>query len=278
MWTTCWPTPSPTCARTSAAARAAAADAKAARKDPSHKVLRWLDRGNVAVVAFYARGASDDKAVRGVLKRLNRRGGAVRVFAADIAQVGDYEAITRGVSVLQAPTTLVISPDRRARKLVGYLDRAEVQQRVDDVLADAKPKLSPKLRRKLRKQAREVCGKEEAAKACLAHLAKVNTICATAVNQAFSLGINAGLAGQDKTTLLATLLEHSARFTERVAQVRPPAAQAAEHAFLVASMRKELAALKAAGPDPAAVTARKPDAAAEARARKAGYGACTSRA
>jgi hypothetical protein len=265
-------------AATSAAARAAAADAAAARKDPSSKVLRWLDRGNVAVVTFYAREAADDKAVRRVLKRLDRRRGNVRVFAADIAKVGSYEAITRGVSVLQAPTTLVISPDRRARKIVGYLDRAEVQQRVDDVLADAEGDLDPAVHRKLRRQAREVCGKGKAAKACRAHLAEVNSICAAGVADALSLGIGAASAGQDKATLLATLLERAAGMTDRVAQARPPAAQAAEHAFLVASMRKELAAMRAAGPDPAAVAAMKPDAVAEARARKAGYGACTSRA
>jgi hypothetical protein len=265
-------------AATSAAARAAAADAAAARKDPSSKVLRWLDRGNVAVVTFYAREAADDKAVRRVLKRLDRRRGNVRVFAADIAKVGSYEAITRGVSVLQAPTTLVISPDRRARKIVGYLDRAEVQQRVDDVLADAEGDLDPAVHRKLRRQAREVCGKGKAAKACRAHLAEVNSICAAGVADALSLGIGAASAGQDKATLLVTLLERAAGMTDRVAQARPPAAQAAEHAFLVASMRKELAAMRAAGPDPAAVAAMKPDAVAEARARKAGYGACTSRA
>jgi len=256
---------------------AAAAEAAAARKDPSRKILRWLDRGKVAVVTFYARGAADDKAVRRTLKRLNRRGGAVRVFAADIAKVGDYEAITRGVPVLQAPTTLVISPDRRARKLVGYFDRAEVQQRVDDVLAASDVKLSPAARRALRKQARRVCGTSKAARACTAHLAKVNKICATATARALSLGIAAASAGQDKATLLATLLEHVTEVTEDVAAARPPGAQRAEHAFLVASMRKELAAMKAAGPDPAAVAALdRPAPALDARVRKAGYGSCAS--
>ncbi len=259
------------------ASPAARAEAAAARKDPSRKILRWLDRGKVAVVTFYARGAADDKAVRRTLKNLNRHRGNVRVFAADIAQVGSYEAITRGVAVLQAPTTLVIGPDRRARKLVGYLDRAEVQQRVDDVLAASDAKLSSSARRALRKQTRRVCGTGKGAKPCRAHLAKVNRICASATTRALALGIGAARAGQDKATLLVTLLQHVTTFTADVAAARPPAAQAEEHAFLVASMRKELAAMKAAGPDPAAVAALdRPDPAVDARVRKAGYVSCAT--
>jgi hypothetical protein len=245
-------------------------------KDPSRKVLRWLDRGNVAVVTFYSPAAADDRAVRRTLKGLNRHGGKVRVFAADIAEVGSYEAITRGVAVLQAPTTLVIAPDRRARKLVGYLDRAEVQQRVDDVLAASEVELSPSARDALRKQARRACGTGTTARACRVHLAKVNRICASATADAVAMGIGAARAGQDKATLLATLLAHAAELTDDVAAARPPAAQAREHAFLVASMRKDLAAMKAAGPDPAAVAAFEPDPAAEARVRRAGYGGCAS--
>jgi hypothetical protein len=90
------------------------------------------------------------------------------------------------------------------------------------------------------------------------------------------MGIGAARAGQDKATLLAALLDHAAELTDDVAAARPPSAQAGEHAFLVASMRKDLAAMKAAGPDPAAVAALEPDPAVEARVRKAGYGSCAS--
>jgi hypothetical protein len=222
-------------AGSSPAARAAAADAEAARKDPSRKVLRWLARGNVAVVVFSSRQAADDKAVRRVLKGLDRRGGRVRVFLADIAAVGSYEAITRGISVLQAPTTLVISPDKRARALVGYVDRAEVQQLVDDVLGAADVELGAGVRKQLSKAARRLCG--AGAQACRAHLTTVNDACAS------------GRASANLTGMI-----------EQVAAAKPPAALASAHGLLLVALRAELAGTPTPDAEPAL--------------RKAGYAAC----
>jgi hypothetical protein len=49
-----------------------------------------------------------------------------------IEDVGDYNALTSGVQVLQAPTILVIGPDHKARTVVGYTEVKEIDQAVYD--------------------------------------------------------------------------------------------------------------------------------------------------
>ena len=57
------------------------------------------------------------------------------MHVAPVERVGEYERITRGVTVSQSPTTLVIGPDRRARAIAGLTERTEVAQAVGDALA-----------------------------------------------------------------------------------------------------------------------------------------------
>jgi hypothetical protein len=230
----------PAGASSTPAVRAAAADAEAARRDPSRKVLRWLDRGNVAVVVFSSPRAAEDKAVRRALKGLDRRGGKLRIFLADIADVGSYEAITRGVAVLQAPTTLIISPDRRARVLVGYVSRPEVQQVADDAIDAADVDLPAAVRTQARRAALRLCAAGAEAKTCRTHLTAVNKACA------------AGRASADLTQAV-----------ELVADATPPAPLAAAHGVLVAALRSELGGTPV---DPAATT----------KIRSAGYAACAA--
>jgi len=101
--------------------------------DPSASILAGLDRGDAAVVLFSGPRASDDRAVRRAVAAVARRKGKVTVHTVPIAQVGAYEAITRGVSVLQAPTILVIGSERTARTIVGFTTTAEIDQLVADV-------------------------------------------------------------------------------------------------------------------------------------------------
>jgi hypothetical protein len=115
------------------ASAAAKARAVAPAGDPSARVLGSLGTGRVAVVLFYNPLGSDDAAVRRAVDSVDRRGGRVGVYSAPISKVGDYEAITQGVQVLQAPTVLVIGHDRKARKLVGLTDAKEIDQLVSDV-------------------------------------------------------------------------------------------------------------------------------------------------
>lgn len=112
--------------------------------DPSRPILDAVGDGKVAVVLFYENDGADDRAIRRSLKVLPRREGRVAVFSAPIADVGRYAAITRGVSVLSAPTVLVIGADRVASAITGYTEVGEINQLVGDALkrtisADAAP-------------------------------------------------------------------------------------------------------------------------------------------
>lgn len=112
--------------------------------DPSRPILDAVGSGKVAVVLFYEAGGADDRAVRRSLQDLPRRGGRVAVFSARIGDVGRYAAITRGVSVLSAPTVLVIDADRVASSITGFTEVGEIDQLVGDALkrtvaADAAP-------------------------------------------------------------------------------------------------------------------------------------------
>lgn len=122
----------------SAAAKPAAAAAKAAAPrtagaDRSDDVLAALGQGKVAVLLFSDAKAADDAHVRAVLRRIDRHGGKVAVFSAGLDEVGRYSAITRGVEILQGPTVVVVGRNRAARTIVGFTDRGELQQLIDDV-------------------------------------------------------------------------------------------------------------------------------------------------
>jgi hypothetical protein len=101
--------------------------------DPSRPILAELDRGHTAVVLFVGRTAKDDTAVRRAVKAIDRHHGKVDVHVLPLSRVGRYEAITRGVTVRQSPTVLVISKQRAARTIVGFTTVAELDQLVSDV-------------------------------------------------------------------------------------------------------------------------------------------------
>lgn len=121
------PNPAPT------ATAAAKPAVPATSQDPSDAILAAVDRGHTAVVLFAGPKASDDRAVRRAAQGIDRRGGKVDLHVVSIRRVGAYEAITRGVQVLQAPTILVIGSRRTARTLVGYTTTSEIDQLVADV-------------------------------------------------------------------------------------------------------------------------------------------------
>lgn len=121
-------------AATPAPAAPAATPARpAASGDPSAPILAAIGRGHTEVVLFAGTKASDDRAVRAAVGRIGRHGGKVDVHIVPISQVGKYEAITRGVTVQQAPTVLVIGRKKAARTLVGFTTTAELNQLVGDV-------------------------------------------------------------------------------------------------------------------------------------------------
>ena len=50
-----------------------------------------------------------------------------------VADVGRYEAITRGAQVLESPTVLVIGAGGKARAITGYTQAKEIDQAVSDI-------------------------------------------------------------------------------------------------------------------------------------------------
>jgi hypothetical protein len=127
---------------TKPAAKPAAAPAKPAKPgladnaapgDPSRPLLASVDAGKVVVVLFWNASAADDRATRRGLRSIDLHGGKVVASAVPIADVGRYEAITRGVQVLESPTVLVIGAGGKARAITGYTQATEIDQAVSDI-------------------------------------------------------------------------------------------------------------------------------------------------
>lgn len=118
----------------SPASRAPAAAKKRARdKEPlPRKVAAALRRRKVMVFIFTQPGAADDDATRWASRALNGR--RVAVFRDRLADIGRYKRIVSGVGIAQAPATVIVGRDRKARVLEGYTDRGTLRQTVRDAL------------------------------------------------------------------------------------------------------------------------------------------------
>jgi hypothetical protein len=101
--------------------------------DKSGPMLQNLNDGKVVVALFYNPHGSDDNAALRAVRAADRHHGRVIVHSIPIADVGDYDAITTGVQVLQAPTIIVMGPDHKARTIVGYTEVKEVDQTIGDI-------------------------------------------------------------------------------------------------------------------------------------------------
>ena len=101
--------------------------------DPSRPLLASVDAGKVVVLLFWNKKASDDRATRQGLRSVNLHHGKVVASAVPIDDVGRYEAITRGVQVLESPTVLVIGAGGKARAITGYAQAKEIDQTVSDI-------------------------------------------------------------------------------------------------------------------------------------------------
>jgi hypothetical protein len=105
----------------------------AAPGDPSRPLLADVDAGKVAVVLFWNKEGSDDRATRTALRAVDRHDGKVVATAIPVSDVGKYEAITRGAQILESPTVLVIGAGGKAREITGYTQASEIDQAVSDI-------------------------------------------------------------------------------------------------------------------------------------------------
>ena len=115
-------------AKAGASDSTAAADLKGLPK-PVRKAIR---DDKVLVLLFWNGKSADDRAVEAALGKVDRWDGRVFVKAAPIKQISKYGRIARGVSVEQSPTVVVADRELRAETLVGYVDRATIDQAVVD--------------------------------------------------------------------------------------------------------------------------------------------------
>jgi hypothetical protein len=116
---------------TGAAAKPAARPAPETDELP-RRVQRALAADKVIVLLFTQPGAADDDATNWASRALKSR--RVAVFRDRISDIGDYKKIVAGVGVAQAPATVVVDEDRKARVLEGYTDRGTLRQVVRDAL------------------------------------------------------------------------------------------------------------------------------------------------
>ena len=98
------------------------------------EILAELDQGKVAVVLFWERQGSDDRAVRRALAGVDLRGGKVETHIASIDKLALYEPITRGVPVVTSPSLIVIDKNRKARVISGLTITREIDQTVSRAL------------------------------------------------------------------------------------------------------------------------------------------------
>ncbi|HEV2062240.1 MAG TPA: hypothetical protein VGR12_05250, partial [Solirubrobacteraceae bacterium] len=101
---------------------------------PATRVLTDVVRGKVAVLLFWDRRLSDDRAVHRAVTGLDRRGGKVTVHKAPIADLAQFEPITSGVPVVTSPTVLIIDRAGRARSVGGLTVPSELEELVGKAL------------------------------------------------------------------------------------------------------------------------------------------------
>lgn len=119
----------------SAAKAGSPAEVRSGETKRERVVLREIRQGKVVVMLFWSAAGADDVATRGAIRSVNRRNGKVKVHVIPIGRVGDYGTVTRGITIAQSPTTLIIGRNGRARTIVGLTEPEELRQAVADAVA-----------------------------------------------------------------------------------------------------------------------------------------------
>ena len=122
---------------TAPAATGAAAAIAGDLKGLPKPVARAIRKDKVLVLLFWNGKSADDKAVRSAVSDIDRWDGRVAVHVAPLKQISKYGRIARGVDVEQSPTIVIADRDLRAETLVGYVDRATIDQAVVDALRNS---------------------------------------------------------------------------------------------------------------------------------------------
>jgi hypothetical protein len=89
----------------------------------------------VVALLFYNPAATDDRAVKAELAAVPTHHKRVVKLAVPINELAHYPVVTTQVPVNQSPTLVLIDSKRQASTIVGFADRFEIAQRVQDALA-----------------------------------------------------------------------------------------------------------------------------------------------
>jgi hypothetical protein len=110
------------------------ADAKDELPAPVRKAI---ENKKVVALLFWDPEASEDRAVKRAFSRVDHWNGAVYTRAAHVRKISRFGAITRGASVEQSPTVVVVDRNMKAEKLVGFVDTRSIDQTVLDALRNS---------------------------------------------------------------------------------------------------------------------------------------------
>lgn len=114
-----------------------AAGSKAAKVAQSRidVVTHALLTKHVVALLFYNPASADDRAVKRELAAVPAHGHKVVKLAVPLTELSRYTVVTNQVPVTESPTLVLIDTQRKADTIVGFADRFEISQRVDDALA-----------------------------------------------------------------------------------------------------------------------------------------------
>jgi hypothetical protein len=133
-----------TTSTTSATSRSVTAPRSATKRVAQHVqvdantpqgIAHALQKRKVVALLFYNPAATDDKAVKQELASVSTHSGKVVKLAVPIGQLARYSLVTNQVPIQVSPTLVLIDRSRDATTIVGFSDRFEIAQRVDDALS-----------------------------------------------------------------------------------------------------------------------------------------------
>ncbi|MFL5827931.1 MAG: hypothetical protein ACJ76V_15520 [Thermoleophilaceae bacterium] len=87
----------------------------------------------VVVLFFEGRGADDAATAQSVKAVKSATHGKVAVFSDKLSNLADYRRIVEGLDISQAPSTVVVGRDMKARLIEGFVDSGSLRQLVADM-------------------------------------------------------------------------------------------------------------------------------------------------
>jgi hypothetical protein len=89
----------------------------------------------LVAMLFYNPAAADDVAVKQELAAVSTHHGKVVKLTIPLSESSNFTPVTQQVPVNFSPTLVLIAPNGQVDEIVGFSDRFEIAQRVDDGLA-----------------------------------------------------------------------------------------------------------------------------------------------